>query len=284
MTRGRKRVHYDATGPGAVLRAGLCGWLDVDTETDVSRVTCMSCLTKLRGARNIVVEAVAEAVATLEPTAPAPPQLTPPLWAVSCKGGEHRRCGDCDLCVWEREAEMWNAVSPWNAVKRRGQERPENAARWPSLGAAFSALIEFEAHDRCSPSALGGILDRIRLGTLGDANSGNSRPDDPLLRRAGELVRIRQALELAFPEGAHALSAIKCRALLVVRTPGVAAEMPSYEILSVMLEQPAGELQALVRAGRRIVVDDLAARGLIPTPRPQRRSRERSTHYAEAAE
>lgn len=274
-----------------------CGWQWVDMTNDMSIVTCKSCLTALAAARTTAVRGGKRATstedvqagiaaafrATLAPTAPAPPRVTAALWASSCKGGEHRRCGECELCEWERSAQLWAAVSPWN--RRHEIERPLDAPRWPSLAAALLALVEFERHDRSSPSALGGILDRVKRGATGDAG-GVARPDDPLLRRAGELVRVRQALELAFPEGKHVVPAAKCRAILLLRTPGIveAKDVPSYEALAALFEVSAGEVQALVREGRKRVADELAARGIIPVQRAVFRGAVAASHYAQAAE
>lgn len=297
MTRGRERVHLDASQPGQPLRRALCGWLDVDTETDLSKVSCKICLTRSRSAARALAprerpvsgdelgrEVAAALRATATPTAPAPPRMTPALWAASCRGAEHRRCGDCDVCVWERDAERWAAVAPWNDARER-PKRPESAPRWPSLASALVALAEFERHDRAAPSAMGGILDRVRRGEMGTTDSGRS--DDPLLRRAGELVRVRQSLEAAYPVGAHEIPAEKCRALLLLRTPGVVPEMPGYDALAVLFAVTVGALQALVRTGRRHVSEDLAARGLIPPPRLRRlpyHPAHSAAHFLEAAE
>jgi hypothetical protein len=249
-------------------------------QSDVSAVTCKVCLSRFAqertgavsdrrspkfdtAAADVVAELASAFAATLAPKADASPLMTPQLWAVSCKGGEHRRCGECEICVWERSAQLWAAVAPWN--KEHCLERAEGAPRWSSLAAALSAFAEWERHDRSAPSALGGILDRVRRGDAG--NGGSARPDDPLLRRAGELVRVRQALDLAYPDGAHELSAGKCKALLLLRTPGVAKEVPTYEALSVILSIDVGALRALVSTGRKRVTEELASRGLIPRPR-----------------
>jgi hypothetical protein len=147
----------------------------------------------------------------------------------------------------------------------------EGAPRWPSLAAALVDFAQWERHDRTAPSALGGILDRVRRGDMGGGGD-SQRPDDPLLRRAGELVRVRQALEAAYPDGAHAVSAAKCKALLLVRTPGVLeGEPPTYYALSVLLDAEEGVLRALVREGRRRMTLELAARGLIPAARERGR-------------
>jgi len=276
MTRGRARIHLVGTkGP----HTALCGWSHVDMQSDVSITTCKACLScfaqkrthapdrrapKFNTAASDVAAELAKAfAATLAPRADASPLITPQLWAVSCKGAEHRRCGECEVCEWERSAQLWAAVSPWN--KEHNSQRSEGAPRWSSLAAALSAFAEWERHDRSAPSALGGILDRVRRGDAGDA--GSARTDDPLLRRAAELVRVRQALEAAYPDGAHVLDAGKCKAVLLLRTPGVASEVPTYEALSVVLGVAIGELRALVSAGRKRVTEELASRGLIPRPR-----------------
>lgn len=286
MTRGRARVHLDASTAGQPLRRALCGWLDVDTETEVSLVTCKACLARLAANRaaatgeqragktaisklDVEHELVQAFEATLAPCAGPPPLLTPALWAASCRGAEHRRCGECELCAWEREATMWYAVSPWN--HKSELQRAEGAPRWSSLAAALVTLVEFDRHDRHGPSAMGGILDRCKRGDAGDG--GATRPDDPMQRRAGELVRVRQALELAYPAGAHAtLTASQCIGVLLVRTAGVMLEMPTYEELAAELGAAVGDLRALVRSGRAQVTAELAERGLIPRPSVRVRS------------
>lgn len=297
MTRGRARIHLSSNkGP----HTALCGWTYVDHTADASIVTCKACLSTLAGKRtasseprakgkraastaDVQAELAAAFRATLAPMAPAPPRMTAQLWAASCKGGEHRRCGLCELCEWERDAQLWAHVSPWN--RQHVIARPLDAPRWSSLAAALVALVEFELHDRCSPSACGGILDRLQRGAAGDTGE-RTKPEDPLLRRAGELVRVRQALELAYPDGAHTLPAQRCRALLLMRTPGVLLEMPSYYGLSVLLSVPEGELRALVRTGRKRVEDELATRGLIPVRVLHRRAVAATIHhsYGEAAQ
>src|SRR5687768_10204877 len=122
MGKSRKRaVHLSASRAGDVLRKGLCGFFDVDLESDISLVTCRECLKRHakgqdapKGTRadskgladaGELARAVAEAGAQpsdLRPCAPAPPIVSAPLWAASCKGAEHRRCGSCELCEWER--------------------------------------------------------------------------------------------------------------------------------------------------------------------------------------
>jgi len=269
-----RAVHYDASKPGDVGRTGLCGWPFVDTETDLTKVTCKVCRRLKREGkvmpprrRKAERDATdAELKKVLAPKADPPPRLTAPLWAGSCKGGEHRKCGECVICDWEREANVWGAREVSAHNREHQLRKPENAPRWPSLAAALVALAEWERHDRVGPSALGGIIARLQRGC--DSDGGASRPDDPLLHRAGELVAVRLALELAYPEGAHAsLSQPQRMALLLARTPGVVAVMPAYDELAERFGVSVGDLQALVRAGRRRAEEELAERGLIPAPR-----------------
>jgi hypothetical protein len=207
---------------------------------------------------------------SLAPTAGPPPVITPQLWAETCKGAEHRRCGRCDLCAWEREAERWAAVSPW--TKRHALARPAGAPLWPSLAAALIALVDWEAHDRCGPSAMGPMLDRVRAGDI-SGDGGRSRPEDPLLQRAGDLVAVRQALEHAFPEGGHVLPVRVRMRLLLERTPGVLQRVPTYEELAAREGVAAGDIRALVRTGRERVAMELIERGLIPAAAVARLSR-----------
>lgn len=293
MTRGKARIHLDASTPGQPLRRALCGWLDVTTESDISKVDCKACLSRLAAQRqgptagrkagkseparaDVAAELASAFAATLAPNAGPPPRLTAALWAASCRGAEHRKCGACCLCEWERDAEMWNAVSPWNV--RSQVAKPDGAPRWPSLAHALVALAEWEAHGRHAKSAIGAILDRCKRGDVGDSE--RSRPDDPLLRRAGELVRVGQALDLAYPVGGHAkLSAAQCKAVLLLRTPGVVSPMSSYDELGELLASSEGELRAIVKHGRRVVTDELATRGVIPVPRPSRAPVPTATAY-----
>ncbi len=293
MTRGKARTHLDASTSGQPLRRARCGWLNVDTETDATLVSCKTCLSLLAAKRQgppagrksgkseparaeVAAELASAFAATLAPNAGPPPRLTAALWAASCKGAEHRKCGACVMCEWERDAEMWNAVSPWNIQLRAA--KPEGAPRWPSLAHALVALAEWEAHGRHAKSAIGAILDRCKRGDIGDGE--RSRPDDPLLRRAGELVRVGQALDLAYPVDGHAkLSAAQCKSVLLLRTPGVVSPMASYEALGELLGAGEGELRAVVKHGRRVVTDELSTRGVIPVPRPTRSHAPNVTAY-----
>jgi hypothetical protein len=198
------------------------------------------------------------------PCASSPPTLNASVWPATCKGGE-QRCHECVLCEWERDAERWSSVSMWNPTTSR-IKKPSGAPKWSSLAAALIALCEFERGGRASPSASGGIIACIERGYM---EGGSNKSDDPLLHRAGELVRVRQALELAYPDNDHwGLTAGQCMAVLCARTPGAVVATPSYEDLSARTGVSVGGLKAVVKRGRLVVSIELAARGLIPEPPP----------------
>lgn len=267
-------MHMDASVAGQPLRASLCGWLGVPTAGDITEVTCAKCLSRFRrkaprgptaalsdaDIRQALVMAFS---ATLAPTAGPPPVLTPETWATACRD-VHRRCGECTLCAWERDVAMWAHVAPYNKIMRL--DKPAGAARWPSLAAALVALIEWERHGRVAPSASAGILACIERGYM---EGGSNKSGDPLLNRGGELVRVRMALEQACPQGAHPLlTQAQCIAVVMARTPGVLLLEEPYDQISAWCGVSVGSLQALVKNGRRSLTVELAARGLIPKPRP----------------
>ena len=279
VTRGRARIHLDASEPGKPRRA-LCGWAFVDTTTDLSRVSCKACLSVMqRGRAAPERDLDRQAQALLAPKAGPPPRLTPQLWGTSCRGGEHRRCGVCEICLWEREAEMWHHVAPWSGPL--GLERHENGPRWPSAGAALLAYVEGHAHGHQLASTIGSALERIARGeTFG---GGKPEAEGPMHRRAADLLAVERALEAAYPNGGHArLAARDCRMLLLSRTPGVVAvwdvrrdtikarqplPMPTFEELARKHGVTVGDVRALVRNGRERVCEELVRRGMIPRPR-----------------
>jgi hypothetical protein len=258
----------DNTQADAAMRMALCGWPTNETTTHADEVTCKSCiaLMRARGTRRIDHSAVQARLveafrASSLPSASSPPMLNASVWPATCKGGE-QRCHECVLCEWERDVERWSSVSMWNPTNRN--KKPAGAPKWASLAAALTALCEWERHGRTAPSATGGILACIERGYM---EGGSSKGDDPLLHSAGELVRVRQALELAYPDNDHwGLTAGQCMAVLCARTPGAVVAMPSYEELSARTGVSVGGLKAVVKRGRLVVSIELAARGLIPEP------------------
>lgn len=241
----------------------LCGWAEVDCEVDVSRVTCGSCLKVLAGGRAATSSDFFGAAlkATLAPSADFPPRVTPLLWTSSCRGALEERCGRCPLCRWEDEAERWASVRPWT-VEARASARASGAPRWPSLRAALVDLVVWERDGRALDSACGRALARLKLGNL-SSSAPTTADEGRTIRRAGDVVPVRRALERAYPEGAHRLSQEKRIGLLVVRMAGLVSPAPTYDELAAELGETAGELRALVRNGRASVSAALEDRGLI---------------------
>lgn len=262
--------NHNAPGPEFVA---LCGHRS-DNSSDFGETspdtTCKSCKAVMRALASearkereaSLPKRIADAFAASSiPCASSPPMLDASVWPATCKGGE-RRCHECVLCEWERDAERWSSVSMWTPTSK--VKKPAGAPKWPSLNAAIVALCEWERHGRVAPSASGGILACIERGYM---EGGSNKSGDPLLERAGELVRVRLALQAAYPDNDHwGLTSGQCMAVLAARTPGAFAEMPTYESMSERLLVSVGGLKAVVKRGRMVVTVELAARGLIPMP------------------
>lgn len=251
----------------------------MDTSTDVSHVTCKACLQVLQRGRTRSERALDQQTQELlVPKAGPPPRLTPQLWGTSCRGGEHRRCGVCEICLWEREAAKWHHAAPWSDAP--GEER--GGPRWPSAGAALLAYAEGVAHGHELASTIGNMLERIARGET-FSMGGLPQRDGLAHRRVDDLHVVERALEVAYPEGGHPrVSASASRWLLLWRTPGVIAvldarkasikasqplPMPTYEELAVQHGLAVGDVRALVRTGRERVTEELARCGVIPPPR-----------------
>lgn len=252
----RRTVHAASDRP----QTSRCGWMHVDVEVDLSKVTCKACLRMLTSSSSDAASAVAEVLASLTPTASPPPRLTPATWASSCRGGQHR-CRRCLLCTWEAEAERWAGVSAW--TEQTTKERlEEGRARWRSVNGALLALAAWERDGRAMTSPLGIMLRRVR-----DADTSVTNRDLSEVRQAtsgAELVPVRKALEKAFPERGHdQLTQTQCIGLLLARTHGVLAAVPAYADLADELGVEAHELQRLVRYGRAVVGLELVERGIV---------------------
>lgn len=269
MTRGRARIHLDASEPGKPRRA-LCGWTFVDTATDLTAVTCKACLSCLQRGRARSAKSVDhELSALLVPKAGPPPKFTPQLWATICRD---RRCNVCDLCVWERQVELWNHVAPWTDGTRAGVSLQLPGPRWPSLAAALRAYAEWIVHQQQLPSALGGLIDRAKRGAA--LGGSGVQHDSAPVRSVDDVDSVRRALEAAYPDNPIGVQ------LLLLRTDGVAevltgrpgARTPLYEALAERMGMTAHQVQLLVVSGRQKVTGELVRRGVIPVPRERARS------------
>lgn len=281
--KSRVKVHLDAREAGDVVARALCGWIAVETDADISRVTCARCIAKhtrgmvtgrelgtLAASLGDGLRSVSSAVEHLfGKTAGPPPRMDAAAWSASCKGApDHVRCGNCPLCVWEREAERWLDTRRWDVEHVTGPR--DGVPRWSSLVSALRALLAYGQHDRNAPSAFGAVLDRCRRGDMmGGGN--DSKGEDPLMRRAGDVMPVWLAVERAFPERWHGvLTSTACVSVFLLRTRGlIEGEMPSYEALAVEHGISIGDLKSIVKRGRSFVTVELAARGLIPMPRAE---------------
>ncbi|HEX5660652.1 MAG TPA: hypothetical protein VFX59_25845 [Polyangiales bacterium] len=271
-------MHFDATQSSSVLRSSLCGFVGVATTTDASLASCRLCLARLRGAsRKAITRSLREAASLAElaaelhlelenplthaPCASPPPRLTCTTWATSCKGGEHRRCGECDLCLWERDAELWYAVSPWNRTPSE-PVADDSKARFRSVVQALVALVEHE-NRRMVPSALGRQLVRLAEGVHAAPARGGRRIDPQLVRDADDLVHVARAVDHAYGAGAEGLEADDCKQVLLARLVGVQGEAVPWVKLIERYAVPEAALRRVVRHGRRMVEGELVERGLL---------------------
>jgi len=215
---------------------------------------------------------------------PRPPEQDPPRSCI--RGGQPRRdredgsvdvyrCRQCDVCQWEAEAERWHADRPW--VRELQLDRPLERPTFFSVDAAIVAWAEWERHDRWGPSAMGPMIGRLQQASAGAEPGTNFRRDreDPLLRRTGDLVPVRRALETAYTrDNAWGLSPVTCQVLLCARAGGLLPRRPSWVELTAEANRgrdpehllTKGTVRSIVRHGERYVTTELAARGVVPMP------------------
>ena len=183
------------------------------------------------------------------------------------------RCQQCALCEWEKEAERWHQVSPW--IHELLPDRPLDRPIFYSADAAIVAFAEWERHDRWGPSAMGPIIGRLQQASAGTEPGTSQRREDPILRRAGDLVAVRRAIDSAYPPANQwRLSPVTCAAFLCMRTGGVLERLPSWDSMAETAnlgrdpghQLSKGTVRSIVRHGQRHVTIELAARGVIPMP------------------
>lgn len=286
MSKREHRVHVDATRTPGDLHTSLCGFVGVATTSDASRATCRACLARLRAGsrapasrrvltgapheRTLLAElhlAISEAP-SLAPSAGPPPRISPEIWQASCRGGEHRHCGECAICLWEREARLWSHVAPWTHEHRLA--RSEDAPRWTSLNSALLALLEHERTGRDRRSMVGGLLERMAHGDAAPERDPRKVLDRCIVA-ASDVVHVQLALERAYAAGEPPLSPADCARVLLERTPGALAGVTTYETMAARYGVSEGLLRGVVKRGRVAMTEDLAMRGLIPVPRVRAR-------------
>lgn len=283
-------VHLDATKVGDVGRTGLCGMIVVQTESDVSRVTCKMCLKRWRAqaqepanenakhsakqerrtlsAAKLVEAVVAAFRSIFAAKAPSPPRLDGPAWGNTCKGGEQRKCSNssrCSICEWEEQAKVAHGISPWD--DRRSE--PKKGEGWKSLVAALEDYKNYIAHDRSQPSAQGGISARLASGAVGEQQ--NTRDMDRVMKWYMRVHPVEVALRAAFVDGGSKLTPgqsvaalLACTGSCPARKDGTAPTMDErYEEQARVHGIFVGELRAVVKHGRDEVEEYLLSRKLI---------------------
>lgn len=177
------------------------------------------------------------------------------------------RCQTCAVCSWEKEAERWHQAAHFRPESRL--DRPLNRPAFPSLDHAICAFSDWERHDRHGPSAMGPLIDRLRQGMTGGQGGTSYKPgrDDPMLRRAAEVIPIKEAIRSAYPQrNEWRLSPVTCAVLLVAATGGVLDRKPRWDELETTFGIPRATAKSVVRHGQKHVTVELAARGVIPMP------------------
>jgi hypothetical protein len=299
------RLHMDAAASSdGPLHRSLCGFVAVKTTSDPTAATCRLCLARLRSGDvaaqptrlpspllhaittgELAAElhvAVGAVAASLAPSAGAPPRLTAEQWASSCKGGEHRRCGECELCLWERDAQIWAHVAPY--YDEQSDQCGEGARRWSTLDKALRSVAEWRAHGRDAAalrSATGVMLERLKRGESATMGTHGVAPREPkAIAASADLLDVERAVQIGARElGPDALPAV---AAMYARATSDAATRPSFASLAIEtgLTEPA--LRAAVSRLRARVTDDLCARGLLTVPRARMRTAAPVTSYCDA--
>jgi len=175
------------------------------------------------------------------------------------------RCQTCALCAWEKEADRWHQVAPWNRELHVHRERIHP---FTSLDAAIIAFAEWERHNRTAPSAMGPLIDKLERGDVGGGGT-SYRPgrESSVLVRATDVVPVRKALERAFAaRNVWSLSPVTCQVLLVASVGGVLPRKPSPDQLAESFGTQRATVKSVVYAGRRSATIELAARDVIPMP------------------
>lgn len=178
------------------------------------------------------------------PQVPPAPALTPDLWrSMRCREGA-TDC-TCALCCWEIRYQP-----TFNAWSRSRQLRPKLWQNLPTLDRMLAMWAERSTYR----SAAGAMMDRAH-----DEAEGPERSRTPwAIRRVEAALEVERAVIWAFlPDRArHGLGTVACIRALVASVRGIES--------SGLAEAKA------VRSGRRGVLVDLAARGLIRAPKSHR--------------
>lgn len=277
------RLHFraESTGP---LSTALCGILGSDVTDDHAAVTCRLCMAALatqldagtvapRDATEALVDAAAAgALPDADEAATgarAPFVLDRDRWR---RVRDRCMCGSCDVCARMRAIRVEQHINPYEKrLRARTEEAPK---RWSSPSAALETYVAHKM-DGYPIKAWGGTLEAMR--TLGRfvqeaAGSYSSAAE----RSAQDVVHVELALREAFQGTQHeALGTEACVAILLAcgtgrleRVAGVGRTVQRYvpvdpEAVAAVYGLRVGEVESVVRVGRKRVGALLAARGLV---------------------
>lgn len=292
----KKRVHLDS-GMRGTLTVAACGWRAVEVTTALELVDCRTCLgvdgreerRQAKKAMDVRTELQRLLLGRGRPTLPEPKWngiVTPEVWRSSCLRREHGdECGTCVVCerlkilrilgeldgTYERErtvgvVQLEGVRGPrWGSAERAVEYYATTTYGTKSASGALARWAEYEAH------LTGGVHEAER-GTH---------------RRAMDLADVELALQLALAADDAVPPGLRF-GILVGRVVGRVerVEGRNGRQHQVRVPIPAGELAerygvsvqaiaTMVRSVMRRLRIELAARGLIPSPK-------RSSRIAEA--
>ncbi len=200
----------------------------------------------------------------------APEVMTPEAWRAMC---HDRPCSDrgfrtdlCWYCAWAKSIDNLRAAmigAPENRV-----ERDKAHPRWSNVYKAMRALVEHLLHGMAPPSALGPILDNLSTGAIRVRSGGTShRVDktDPIMASVEDFVAMHRALAVAFQDNRWGMPTQECIAICLVRD-GVEGKRPTLLEVATEVRIDTGSVRAICDRGRKALIVELAARGLIPMP------------------
>lgn len=200
----------------------------------------------------------------------APEVMTPEAWRAMCRD---RPCADrgfrtdlCWYCAWAKSIDSLRRAMVGAPESRL--DRAATRPRWPNVYAALRSFAEHLMHGMAPPSALGPILDNLRTGAIRMRSGGTThRVDrtDPIMASVEDFVAMHRALYHAFVDNRWGMPMHECIAICVVRD-GCEGKRPTLSEIATELRINAASVRAIGDRGRKALIVELAARGLIPMP------------------
>lgn len=274
------RVHLlvpDATDEQRRMGRTLCGTSSPRWSEASASVTCRLCIRAMPPEQTpVALEDAWEALCNLllGPAVAPYPAITPDEWRLmQCRqyGRELERC-PCAWCDWERR---YRGQCEQHDLSQQFRPHRRYACPFGSVGAALEHLLRVRRSAAGTRSWQGPLSDRaeqvLRLGTEVQTTQRFDR--EPLeIRRVDLAIDVERALERCFAEAAErrGLPLEACTALVLAsidsgepRTPEAMSETTGLTVRAV---------KALLAHARRELAVRLAADGLVPEQRRERRA------------